>query len=452
MSKYTIDSSTLTNIADAIREKTGGSSQITPLEMPAEIANISGGSGAPPIPAFTKTLIATTDVDNAPNNLVFTGDYTTQDFLEISMQNTSSLETNKFITSPEIITHSFTVSNRRYSINEAGTNQYGCYILQQGGDWRRNTNRNLLIKEIYGWNCSNYDIIKTDFYKRDPYGGSNVIVNAPAGDSFYNYDFLFIACSTGDYDDAGDNPLIYPIRTDFGTNYKIGLGINKYYELDGYVLSSSTLSAGPYLYVQGIKFSNPNKTETDAIIDGSIVNLKSNATTIRKSIFHQCSALETIDFPQALTIDEYTFSRCTNLKSINLPLLTTINGAETFSYCPNLKEVILPNVTGKLGATFQSCSNLEKVDLHKLVTLNSGVFSNCSKLKTLILRSSTCCTLSYINALGSTPFANGGSGGTLYVPNDLITTYQSANNWSTILGYGSGQQNQILAIENSPYA
>jgi hypothetical protein len=77
MSKYTLDSSTLTNIADAIRTKTGGSSQITPLEMPTEIASISGGGGVPPIPVFTKTLIATTDVDNTPDNLIFTGDYTT---------------------------------------------------------------------------------------------------------------------------------------------------------------------------------------------------------------------------------------------------------------------------------------------------------------------------------------------------------------------------------------
>ena len=301
MSKYTIDSSTLTNIADAIRAQTGGSSQITPLEMPTKIASISGGGGGgvPPIPAFTKTLIATTDVDNAPDNLVFTGDYTTQDFLEISMQNTSSLETNKFITSPEIITHSFTVSNDRYSVNEAGTNQYGCYILEQGGDWCRNTNRNLLIKEIYGWNCSNYDIIKTDFYKRDPYAGTNVTVNAPAGDSFYNYDFLFIACSTGDYDDAGDNPLIYPIRTDFGTDYKIGLGINKYYSLDGYVLSGDTLSEGPYLYVQGIKFNNPNDSETGVVLrytddmgyakSGSVIenrvsNLLALATTALKDL------------------------------------------------------------------------------------------------------------------------------------------------------------------------
>ena len=43
--KYKIDSETLTDIADAIRAKTGESGSMTPLEMPDEIASISGGGG-----------------------------------------------------------------------------------------------------------------------------------------------------------------------------------------------------------------------------------------------------------------------------------------------------------------------------------------------------------------------------------------------------------------------
>lgn len=41
--------STLTNIANAIRSKTGGSATMTPGQMPAEIASISGGGGDPNI-------------------------------------------------------------------------------------------------------------------------------------------------------------------------------------------------------------------------------------------------------------------------------------------------------------------------------------------------------------------------------------------------------------------
>lgn len=44
MSEYIIESQTLTDIADAIRGKTGSSSTLTPLEMPNAIANIPSGS------------------------------------------------------------------------------------------------------------------------------------------------------------------------------------------------------------------------------------------------------------------------------------------------------------------------------------------------------------------------------------------------------------------------
>lgn len=48
----------------------------------------------------------------------------------------------------------------------------------------------------------------------------------------------------------------------------------------------------------------------------------------------------------------------------------------------------------------------------------------------------------------STQFASNGTGGTLYVPQALISSYQSATNWSTILGYAN---NSIQAIEGSQY-
>lgn len=44
MGSYIIQSQTLTDIADAIRNKAGSSSTLTPLEMPNAIANIPSGS------------------------------------------------------------------------------------------------------------------------------------------------------------------------------------------------------------------------------------------------------------------------------------------------------------------------------------------------------------------------------------------------------------------------
>lgn len=47
MGKYIIKEETLTDIANAIRFKTGKSDPITPLEMPEEILSISGGGDEP---------------------------------------------------------------------------------------------------------------------------------------------------------------------------------------------------------------------------------------------------------------------------------------------------------------------------------------------------------------------------------------------------------------------
>ena len=325
MSKYTIDSSTLTDIAEAIRTKTGGVSQMTPLEMPTEIGTIptyengdsesypkvsipsgtertyseqtisdiadaintkagtsgtmtpsamitaignipSGGGGGVIIPTFSKTTIATTDIANSPDTLTFTDDYTTYDFLEIEMQNTSSTESNKFITTPEVITECLTVGSA-YAINEENSNQYGTYHDNNDDTWTRSANRNLLIKEIQGWNCTNCTITKTTLYQRGAVSGSNQTVTIPAGDSFYNYDYLMIATTTSDPDDLGDNPLMVPVRKDFGTDYKIGLGMNHYNALKGYTISNDTLLSGTYFYVQGIKFSNPKNSKSDTVLN-----------------------------------------------------------------------------------------------------------------------------------------------------------------------------------------
>ena len=58
MSEYTINGSTLADIASAIRNKTGKSSTMRPVDMPAEIGSISGGGVK-----FSKTSLFTSDTD-----------------------------------------------------------------------------------------------------------------------------------------------------------------------------------------------------------------------------------------------------------------------------------------------------------------------------------------------------------------------------------------------------
>lgn len=81
--------------------------------------------------------------------------------------------------------------------------------------------------------------------------------------------------------------------------------------------------------------------------------------------------------------------------------------------------------------------------------IGANDFYGDSSFGTLIIRSSAVMPLANVNAFSNaTKFRSGGAGGTLYVPSDLITSYQAATNWSTILGYTN---NQILPIEGSIY-
>lgn len=79
-------------------------------------------------------------------------------------------------------------------------------------------------------------------------------------------------------------------------------------------------------------------------------------------------------------------------------------------------------------------------------TFGQHLFDGCNALKDLVLLKDSVISLTSTNAFTGTPFASGGAGGTLWVPNDLISSYQAATNWSTILGYAN---NQIKAIEGS---
>ena len=141
----------------------------------------------------------------------------------------------------------------------------------------------------------------------------------------------------------------------------------------------------------------------NALIDKSITEVSSNVELVGKNTFSTCSVLTTANFPSATSI-----------------------GGNAFSTCPALTTANFPSAT--------------KID--------SSVFYNCKVLTTLVLRSETVCTLSNINAFTGTPFAIGGTGGTVYVPQALIEDYKIATNWSTL--YAAGTCN-FVAIEGSEY-
>lgn len=219
--------------------------------------------------------------------------------------------------------------------------------------------------------------------------------------------------------------------------------------------------------------------DLDALIDRSITSIENDTVTvIGRSAFAYCKSLVSASFPNVTTINSDSFADCTALKNVYLPRAYTLAGfirsgieeinrtnfaravrcsSSAFYQCTSLRIAVFghetpyePSKNSAVfdGSVFINCSNLEVFDSYISMS-RGGDFVNCSKLSTIILRRS-----GRLFALGATswfqrtPFASDGAGGTVYVPQALLSDYQNATNWSTILSY---ENNKILPIEGSQY-
>jgi len=177
----------------------------------------------------------------------------------------------------------------------------------------------------------------------------------------------------------------------------------------------------------------------DALIDGSMTEIVSNATQIPYAIFKNHTGLTSINFPLAQYIGEYTFSNCSSLKTVNCPLVATLYRS-AFASCTALTEIYLPAATVINERVFQNCTALTTVDLPVLSTINEYVFGNNKSLTRLILRSEIMVTLADVTAFNgcyhilgtvdATYNPDGLKDGYIYVPKALIEDYKVATNWS----------------------
>ena len=143
-----------------------------------------------------------------------------------------------------------------------------------------------------------------------------------------------------------------------------------------------------------------------------------------------------------------TMANCTALEEAEIDSCSGI-GSYFFKECKALKKVKW-NIGGTPGGQFQNCAALETVDCG-LDFYFIGVYfaTNASSLKTLILRNPTrIVEYANANAFNGTPFASGGTGGTVYVPAAWIEAYKTATNWSALYAAGTCS---FAAIEGSEY-
>ena len=152
-----------------------------------------------------------------------------------------------------------------------------------------------------------------------------------------------------------------------------------------------------------------------------------------------------INAPDLTVVEQYAFWQSTKITSGYFPKVRDIK-TQGF-YNTRFVKVAFPNLTTFIGTNNLNANReLTAIDLGQLFNLPIQCLYNCSKLTTIVLRrSNLITTMESANALNGTPFASGGSGGTIYIPKlfyDKLGTgssldYKAATNWSTLDSYGT---------------
>lgn len=172
------------------------------------------------------------------------------------------------------------------------------------------------------------------------------------------------------------------------------------------------------------------------------------ATSLKAHALSYMNSLTNVSLPNVAYVGANAFYNSANIETIRLPALRTASTNYIFSGIKKMTAIALPSITSALGGyAFSGDTLLAKADFGSVASFGGQCFANTA-LDTLIIRRTSVTTLGNINNFNNSPFASGKAGGTLYVPSSLISNYQNATNWSTILGYPN---NSIQAIEGSQY-
>ena len=192
----------------------------------------------------------------------------------------------------------------------------------------------------------------------------------------------------------------------------------------------------------------------DSLIDKSITEITSNATTIGDRVFDGCSKLQKVNLPNTTLISDYAFNNCSMLSEINAPKVTRVGegtSSYAFSGCSALESAKFPSALRVNGKCFYTCKSLKTLDFYALTYINSYAFENSYIFSRLVLRGETRCTLNMTNAfsncyhfhgtVNATYNPDGLKDGYIYVPRALVEEYKAATNWSNFA-------EQIRALED----
>lgn len=185
------------------------------------------------------------------------------------------------------------------------------------------------------------------------------------------------------------------------------------------------------------------------LLTNTLTSYESDQTVdIKYGTFRDCTSLTSASFPNMTNnVKGMCFMNCTNLQTLNVRKANYIRSSA-------IRNTKITYFISDVGCGFESESlayntSLLAIDILGKPLFEGGSLQGNTNMNVIVLRStSNVAQLNNTGVLNNTPFANGKSGGTLYVPNSMISSFQASTNWATIIGYTN---NQIKAIEGSYY-
>jgi hypothetical protein len=187
-----------------------------------------------------------------------------------------------------------------------------------------------------------------------------------------------------------------------------------------------------------IQFANANKCNNlvTSLEFPDLEYANRNSGTISGGFYadaYSAPQLHTLRLPKCKMLkihntQENDYGNCfQNLATLYTPELNIFDGSLRGS---SITSFATPKLFIYNGSNygFVSCTHLQYADLGTISACSMS-FNGSTNLSALVLRYTSVCTLSSTNNLGNTLIASGT--GYIYVPRDLVATYQAATNWST---------------------
>ena len=368
MSNVLVDTSSLTAIGDAIRNKNGSTVKYKPSEMANAIANIKNETYVESNDAWGIVINQQENetVTAKPVALVKTeGDrYRSKLSLELGVS-----AYTQYI--PGQITQSFDTANKNFVIDITPAIPIAGMVTEDG--WGK-----VYIKD-------------SNFYDNENYYGSPLL-------------------------DLSGNILVAGAQTNnFINNFDSKNSLLKY--KDNFTIKVAESFLNKCSNLTSVDLPNLTTTGNDFLRNCSnltSVNLP-NLTTTGNELLADCSNLTSIDLPNLTTTGNYFMQSCDSLTSIDLPNLTT-TGNSFMSFCDSLTSVNLPNLTTTENYFIEHCEKLTSVNLPNLTTTGNKFLYGCYRLTSVTVKKETPPTTTSTTSLSAT----------LYVPKAYVTAYSKS--------------------------